>query len=176
MLSIVPRADLADRTVVEDLVLDALRTGRPVPAPVAAAYWAFAEEDLPGGFDDVLAIARGDVPVATEFDCNDFDGGTLDEDRLADLEAGASPTEDERRRWQGAWIAKAFKIDDADVAGAVCVLPLGIEVGPVAAAILHGWEHHGYRITRIGFFRNRAAAYDAMRGGFVLSCDAEHDA
>ncbi len=176
MLSIVPRADLADRTVVEALVLDAFRTGKPVPAPVAAAYWDFAEEDLPGGFEHGFAIRRGDVPHAVDLDITDLAGETLDEDRLAELEAGEPPTEDELRRCHRAWLAKALQGDDADVAGAVCFLRIGLADGPVAAAILHGWEYHGYRITRVGFFRDRASAYDAMRRGFVLSYDAEHDA
>ena len=42
MLSIVPRADLADRTVVEALVLDALQTGKPIFG-VCLGHQAIAE-------------------------------------------------------------------------------------------------------------------------------------
>ncbi|MHB2165619.1 hypothetical protein [Alsobacter sp. R-9] len=172
MLRIVPGVDLTDREVVDALVVDALRHGRPVPKPVADAFWSLVDGDEGQAFVDRFAIRRSDVPDAIDTRRLDLLAPAMDDARLEELEDGADPTAGELRRWQEAWIEAELRGDDPDVAGAICLLQLQGGGGAVAAAILFGHEAYGYRVERIGFFPEAGVAFDAMRHRFLLSWEA----
>lgn len=170
-LRIVPSADLSDRATVAALILETLQTGRVVPGPVAEAWWALVEDDLPGSFSDHFAVPLDRVPDG--IDCRRLSllADHLSEERWWELEGGARPTAAETELWQSAWLQDALRGDDADVAGAVCLQPLDDGGGAVGAAVIFGWEAHGRRIEHIGFFESASVAFDHLRQRFAISLD-----
>lgn len=175
MLRIVPTLDLTNRSVVDALILDALRHGRPVPKPVAEAFWTLADGEEAEAFHCEFAIHRADVPREIDTRRVNLIATAVDDERYDALEAGEEPTDTELRLWQAAWLRTELYGRDPNVAGAICLLPLEDGGGAVAAMIVFGHEAYGYRIERVGFFATSAEAENAMRERFLLSRDQIDD-